>query len=170
MNKRVKNLLIALPILFASVASVFFMAPQPVYASGSGTSLGICTFIGPICQAISGSSTSLDPGKATTFIKDRLNIILAVVFIAIILISVFIILRAGIKYIQSQGDPGKIAEAQKAITSVFVGIAILFVGIIGLVLVLAFFNLTGLTSSNCTLDAQGKVTCTDSSGNSSTTK
>lgn len=105
----------------------------------------ICDFIGPICQAIFNTT---DPdfsgggaaGSAQTFITSRLGLILSLVFVAIILIAVFVIIRASIKYIQSQGNEEQIADATKAIKSVFIGIAALFVGVLGMVLVAAFFG------------------------------
>jgi hypothetical protein len=164
MNKLLKNTLLVIPVVVIMMTGLYIL-PQSVAAqgnSGSNIPLGVCTFIPAICDAISGQegSSSLTPQDASKFLQDRLRTVLSFVFIGIILISVFIILRAGIKYIQSQGDPGKIAEAQKAIQSVFVGFAVLFVGIIGLVLILAFFNITGLTdTTTCTINAEGALVC-----------
>jgi len=167
MNKLLKKTLLIVPVLVIMMTGLYVF-PQSVAAancagnSGSNIPLGVCTFIPAICDAISGQqcSSSLTPQDASKFLQDRLRTVLSFVFIGIILISVFIILRAGIKYIQSQGDPGKIADAQKSIQSVFVGFAVLFVGIIGLVLILAFFNITGLTdTTTCTINAQGSLEC-----------
>ncbi|MEO6728961.1 MAG: hypothetical protein ABIM99_03500 [Candidatus Dojkabacteria bacterium] len=69
---------------------------------------------------------------------------LQLVFVGIIVISIYIIIRAAVKYIRSEGDESKIQEAQKAIKSVFIGIAALFIGIIGIVIILAFFNVSGI--------------------------
>lgn len=130
-------------ILTLSVFGLLSFA-TPVYAQ-----VNACTFIRPICDAI-GLTTAGDPdgaitpGGAREFLSGRLQLILSLVFVAIILISVVIIIQNGLKYIQSQGDAKKIEDATKAIKTVFIGIGVLFVGIAGLVLVLFVFNGTGL--------------------------
>lgn len=132
-------------------------------------SVGVCTFIGPICDAL-GIRTGNAGETAATTVRTWVNLGITILFIGIILLAVFIIVQAAIKYIQSQGDEGKIAEAQKAIKSVFIGIALLFVGIIGIVLVLAFFSATNLLGGgsgneceqcvlNCVATGQGVTTC-----------
>lgn len=73
---------------------------------------------------------------------------LQLIFIGIIIISIYIIIRAAIKYIRSEGDDQKIQDASKAIKSVFIGIAALFIGIIGIVIILAFFNASVGTDTN----------------------
>lgn len=84
-------------------------------------------------------------------VQSTISLVTSLIFIVIILLAVFVIVRAAIKYIRSEGDDTKIQEAQKAIKSVFVGIAALFVGIIGIVIVLAFFNVgSALDQSNTT--------------------
>jgi len=141
MNKLRKMMGVAFTTLM-----LFLYAP----VSTSAASINICTFIGPICTAL-GINVD-DPTNAgdaaLTFLKSRGELILSLVFIGIILLSVVIIIQAGVKYIQSQGDEGKIAESTKAIKSVFIGIGVLIVGIAGLILVLVFFNATGFLSSD----------------------
>lgn len=157
-----KKSLFAIFLLAFGVVGLFIspggVAAQSSDELGSGTGrVGVCTFIGPICTAL-GINTTDNPGQvATTTVRGWVNLGITLLFIGIILIAVFIIVQAAVKYIQSQGDEGKIAEAQKAIKSVFIGIALLFVGVIGIVLVLAFFNGTGIiggtdTEGQCVLD------------------
>jgi hypothetical protein len=117
----------------------------------AGENIGICTFIKPICDAF-GLSGEISVQSAFDYLRDRANILLSVLFVGIILLSVFIIVQAGIKYIQSQGDEKQIGEAQKAIKTVFIGIGVLFVGIAGLVLVLAFFGGLGLLNSGTSVN------------------
>jgi amino acid permease len=170
MFKKISKTLVLAVILFASAFAM------PVYAqsnNGLDTSkgIGVCTFIKPICDAIGISNTGSNAGEiAQNFVRDRLSLIVSLVFIAIILISVFIIIRAAITYIQSQGEEGKIQKAQKAIKSVFIGIGVLFVGIIGLILVLVFFNGLGFlnpggNTQNCGFGADGVFRCGSGTGN-----
>jgi len=133
-----------------------FISPAVVSAVGDNIenegSIGICTFIKPICDALGIKDDAATSQTAVIdFTTNRINQVLSLIFIGIIIISVFIIIQAGVKYIQSQGDEGQIAEAQKAIKSVFIGIAVLFVGIIGIILILAFFGGTGLIGTDTEL-------------------
>lgn len=140
-----------------------FVTPMAVAAQEQGSDLGsgkvgVCTFIGPICNALGINNDN--PGQiATNTVRGWVNLGITLLFIGIILIAVFIIVQAAIKYIQSQGDEGKIAEAQKAIKSVFIGIALLFVGIIGIVLVLAFFSATNFLGGGDNNEGQCVLQC-----------
>lgn len=147
-----KKLIVAIFTVLITVSVFGVIGTTRVFAQDDGDTnidtedgLGICDFIGPICNAIGLEDGAKDAGAvAQNFLRARLNLGLSLLFIGIILIAVFIIVQAGIKYVQSQGDEGKIAEAQKAIKSVFLGIGVLFVGLIGIILVLVVFNGLGL--------------------------
>ena len=96
--------------------------------------------ISAICDPAGGVSSRQDVAE------DILGLIrfgTSLIFVGIVIIAVFIVIKAAIKYIQSEGDDKKIEEAQKAIKSVFVGLIALFIGIIGLVLIIVLFNATG---------------------------
>ena len=132
---------------------------------------GICNFVPQLCGALNltpDSDFSDAGGTATSFLADRVQVILSIVFIAIILIAVFVIVRAGVLYIQSQGDESKIEQAQKAIRNVFIGIAVLFVGLVGIILVLAFFGgtelLGGFGDEECRINSSGAVVCPGDDG------
>ena len=77
---------------------------------------------------------------AASFLSNRIALVLFLFLGAVVLVAVFYALSAAIKYIRSEGDPGKIEEAQKAIKAIFMGIAALFIGIVGIILVFVFFN------------------------------
>lgn len=129
-----KKLFVGITIALVSFVPVVFTAAQPVSAQ-----VGVCTFIQPLCDALGiGGGNSGD--AAVGLVARWFNLAVTVIFTAIILISVYVIVTNAVKYIQSQGDEGKIGEAQKAIKSVFIGIALMFVGLVGIVLVLAFFG------------------------------
>ncbi len=114
--------------------SSLFGFVSPVIAQGTD----LCSVFGPLCNTFTDGGDT--PGDASRFVVNRIQIIIGLVFIVIIIVAVFIIVKSGVKYIQSQGEEGQIAEATKAIQSVFIGIAMLFLGVIGIVLLLAFFN------------------------------
>jgi hypothetical protein len=133
---------IALGILLA--LSIFAVAPIPqahAQKTGGDTAIGICTFIKPICDAIGLDNNTSNPSQvAENFIVNRGRLLLGLLFLGITLMAIFIIVQAGIKYIQSQGDEKKIEEANKAIKSVLAGIAVLIVGVVGVLLVLFFLG------------------------------
>ncbi len=97
--------------------------------------------ISSLCGDVNATSTS-------DTIKSTFNLIVSLIFVAIIIFSIYVIIRAAIKYIRSEGDPAKIEEAQKAIKSVFIGIAALFVGLIGIIIIIAFFGAGGALTTN----------------------
>lgn len=90
-------------------------------------------FTGGLC----GTGTGGDASDAVTTIKDLVTFGVSLIFVGIIAIAIFVIIKAALKYIQSEGDETKVEEATKAIKNVFIGIGALIIGIIGLVIILA---------------------------------
>jgi len=80
--------------------------------------------------------------------KSIVTFLVSFIFVVIIIFAVYVIIRAAIKYIRSEGDETKIQEAQKAIKSVFIGLVALFIGIIGLVIILVVFNALGAVQND----------------------
>jgi len=125
---------------------------QPAQATPAKGSLlcGIFPFLNNVGAfgikqaACGGGSAGNVAGRTGSFISFALNLI----FIGLIILAVFIIIRSAIKYIQSEGNEGKIQEAQKAIKSVFVGIGVLIIGIVGIFIVIAFFNASGTLTTD----------------------
>lgn len=77
-----------------------------------------------------------------SFITSRVRVALFIALGAIILVAVIYALIASFKYIQSQGDSGKIEDAQKAIKAIFMGIASMMIAIVGVILVFVFFGVS----------------------------
>lgn len=86
---------------------------------------------------------------AAPFITGRVRLALIIALGLIILVAVVYSLLAAFKYIQSQGDPGKIEEAQKAIKAILMGVAAMLIAIVGIVLVFVFFG-TGFEDPSLT--------------------
>lgn len=74
------------------------------------------------------------------FITSRIRVALFIALGLIIVVAVVYALIASFKYIQSQGDPGKIEDAQKAIKAIFFGIAAMMIAVVGVILVFVFFG------------------------------
>lgn len=125
---------IALSVLFS--ASLLTMFATPAQAQ-----FGICQLLGPIGQPFGCSNGEFgNVNVAGDYLLPRVQFVLSLLFVGLILFAIFYVVRAAITYIQSQGQPDKIAEATKAIRAVFVGLGALFVGIAGILLVLSFFG------------------------------
>jgi hypothetical protein len=104
-------------------------------------------------------------GSGTTgFATSRVQMLLLLGLGALVLAAVVYAAMAALKYIQSQGDPGKIEEAGKAVKAIFTGLAVLMVAIVGIVLVFVFFG-TGLFDSSAyqvcasAADSPGCIAC-----------
>jgi hypothetical protein len=95
------------------------------------------------------------------FVTGRAQFLIYAVFGIIILVAVAYAVMAGIKYIRSEGDPGKIEEAQKSIKAIMMGIAAIFVAIIGIVLVYVVMgqNMVSPDLPQVCLSAGGSVGC-----------
>ncbi len=74
--------------------------------------------------------------KLSGFIRLALTLAFGIVVLAAVAYSII----AAINYIRSQGDAGKVEEANKAIKAIFQGVVAMFVGIIGVVLVFFIFD------------------------------
>ena len=85
-------------------------------------------------------SDLLDQFGLLEYITSRVQFLIFAFLVIIMLAAIVYSLIAGFKYIQSQGDPGKIEEAQKGIKAVLMGIASVFVSIIGIALVVLFLG------------------------------
>ena len=62
------------------------------------------------------------------------------IFSIFIAIGIFVIIKSSLEIIRSEGDNEKIENASKSIRGVFIGIAILLMGIIGIVILISFFS------------------------------
>lgn len=73
------------------------------------------------------------------FIIGLIQNALTLLFVVIILAAIVYAALAGLKYIQSQGDSTKVEEAAGALKAVLFGVAAVFIGIIGVILVTSIF-------------------------------
>lgn len=125
-----------------AAAGAFVASLTTVFAqSGSSSSI-----LPPIIQELFDAMGKGGTGIAA-FITSRAQFGIYLVLGAIILVAVVYSIMAGIKYIRSEGDPGKIEEAQKSIKAILMGIAAIFVGIIGIILVYVVFGQSIVTPS-----------------------
>jgi len=120
MKKFVK---ISLVFTLANIAAINYVAAQSLLPS----------FMQELIDNWEGTST-------TDKITGLVRLALTLAFGVVILIAVAFSIIAAIKYIRSQGDAGQVEEANKAIKAIFQGVAMMFVGIIGVILVFFVFE------------------------------
>jgi uncharacterized membrane protein YjgN (DUF898 family) len=101
---------------------------------------------GDFCTNGTDDQTRVSSAVSTTAGLIRFG--LQLVFIGIIVVAIYVIIKAAVAYIRSEGNTEKVGEAKKSIQAVFAGIVALFVGIIGIILVLSFFNASGALNVN----------------------
>lgn len=128
MQKKTLNILVGSGFVFSSL----MLLPQGAQAQNSSFLPEQITEIFNL-MGRDGSGTA---GFITGRVRTGLFIALGI----LILVAVVYALLAAFKYIQSQGDAGKIEDAQKAIKAIFMGIAAMMIGIVGIVLVFVFFS------------------------------
>jgi len=95
--------------------------------------------------------------KAASTTVGLISFALQLVFVGIIALVVYIIIKAAITYIRSEGETKQVEKAREAIKTVFTGIAALFVGLIGIVLVISFFGASGSLSVDRLPDNIGAI-------------
>jgi len=114
-------------VMFLATTATFSMA-----VSTHAQSL-LPSFLDDLINNWEGTSTT---DKIRGFIRLALTLAFGVVILAAVAYSIM----SAIKYIRSQGDAGKVEEANKAIKAIFQGVAMMFVGIIGVVIVFFIFD------------------------------
>jgi heme/copper-type cytochrome/quinol oxidase subunit 2 len=147
-------------ILMFFLSSFIFplISTHPVYASGSRDSKYIICEIFPFLDNIVYVNNALCAGDTTagkSAVSDLLNLAkfaLSFIFVGIIAVAVYVVVKASIRYIRSEGNEEEVQAAQKAIKQVFAGIAALFIGLIGLVIILSLFNATGAINDKNEVD------------------
>jgi hypothetical protein len=79
-------------------------------------------------------------GDVNSQITSVIRIGLTLVFSIIVFYGIFLIIKAALSIIRSEGDSSKIEAGIGIIKSVYWGIAMIFIGIVGIVIVLSFFG------------------------------
>lgn len=70
----------------------------------------------------------------------------SLIFIGILIFGIFYVIKGSLKIIQSEGNEDKIKEGVNIFKGVFIGILMIFIGILGLILVLGFFQAGEITN------------------------
>lgn len=99
---------------------------------------GICDFIPCNVPCADGSCDAL--GSTTSIIRWGVSLI----FVGIIIFGVFLIIKASLKIIRSEGNESMVQEGAQSIRGVFIGLIVIFIGIIGVVIIAVLFNAEGI--------------------------
>lgn len=126
--------------IFLSVLIIPLTFSTAVYAQTDSTSL--CGLFP--CDQYSSDSKNIDVGSLIKFG-------LSAIFVVIIIIGIFSVIRAALKIIQSEGDPKKLEEGTNILKGVWIGLAVIFAGILGIIIVLLFFNAQEALNPNTNL-------------------
>lgn len=137
---------VIIPLIFVGL----FLVPGSVSAQPQGDDL--CSVFGPLCEVVSGNSGTVNEDTAINYVVRRANLGITLAFLGVIIVSVYIVIKNGVKYVNSQGENGQIEEANKAMKYVFIGIAMLFIGLLGIILFLGFFGGTSLLGSDTSIN------------------
>ena len=126
-----KKLLSAFLVLGVFLALA--VAPVTVNAQSKGSVI-LPTPIDNLNPAI---VTSTNRGET---IAKAVTSAMTIMFIVVFIVAVFYTFMAAIKYIRSEGNEQKVEEAKNAIKAVLFGVAAMFIAIIGILLINAFFG------------------------------
>lgn len=98
---------------------------------------GLCTIFG--CDNYANVDISL---------VSIISLVTSFVFIFIVILGIVKIIIGVYKIIQSEDSQEKLVEGQSLIRGVWIGIGIIFLGLLGLVVVFVLFNVDGIFSIN----------------------
>jgi predicted PurR-regulated permease PerM len=80
------------------------------------------------------------PGSTVDYVLGLITNGLVLLFVGVILLAIVFSALAGIKFIRSQGEAEKVEEAQEAIKNVLIGVASVFIGVIGIIVITGIFT------------------------------
>lgn len=93
-----------------------------------------------------GRSQDVATQTNADFIIDLIRNGLVLLFVVIILLAIVYAALAGIKFIRSQGSEDQVTEAQGALKNVLIGVAAVFLGVIGVFIITSIFSDTSSIS------------------------
>ncbi len=160
--KRIQSFFMVMMTAVVMFTTASFISPT--IASAQDTDVNLICRIFPFINQIEFTQGLCGGESNLSAIGELVRFVLSLIFIAIIGIAVFYIIKSAIKYIQSEGDEGKVQESQKAIKAVFLGIGALIVGLVGLIIILAFVGADEALQQDIPEDSSINQTLNDLTG------
>jgi hypothetical protein len=106
---------------------------------------GLCDFLP--CQN-AGFCSGGSCADALTSTSTYIQLGVGLIFVGIIVLGIVVIIRAALKIIRSEGDEKKVQEGSENLRGVFFGVIIIFIGIIGVVIIISLFGATSIFNAN----------------------
>jgi hypothetical protein len=101
------------------------------------------------CGLLGCDSLGIDPTRFEDLnILQIASVLVSFIFVAIIALGVFFIIKAVFKIIRSEGDSAKVEEGSKIFRGIFIGLFIILAGIVGIVLMVALFQAGDVFNTN----------------------
>lgn len=147
-QRAIRYTLYAIPLgLFALTAFTItpFLDKSNVWAS-SADSFTFCDIFpcpGPL-NPDQGSSEDTVNNTVEEYVRFGLSI----TFTLIMIYGIFLVVKAAFTIIRAEANADKVQEGFAGIKAVMIGFAVIFIGLIGLVVVVALFNGSGIFSPN----------------------
>jgi len=98
------------------------------------------------CSLLGCGQFANSPFFDFTNVGGIIRIGLASIFAIIIIYGVIMVIKATLTIIRSEGDPAKVQQGFGVVRGVILGIVIIFVGLIGMVVIIAFFGGGGIVN------------------------
>lgn len=98
------------------------------------------TYAQSVCDFFGCDSVLPDPGQPLDMGLSLARFGVSLIFTGFVAMGVFMIIKSALKYIQSEGNDEGVEAGANIMRGVFIGIGILFIGIIGIVIVLGVFS------------------------------
>ncbi|MEO6728960.1 MAG: hypothetical protein ABIM99_03495 [Candidatus Dojkabacteria bacterium] len=98
------------------------------------------------CSLLGCAQVANSPFLDFTNVGGIVRFVISSVFVIIIIFGILMVIKATVKIIRSEGDPTKVQEGFSIVRGVLLGVVIIFVGIIGMVVVISFFGAGGITN------------------------
>lgn len=108
-----------------------------VLVGGLFTKVHAQTLLPPVLKDIQDLFAN---GGVAGFISSRVQLGIVLFLAVLVLMAVVYAGLAAFRYVRSQGEQGEIEGAQKSIQAIFTGIAVLIIGMVGIVVVFLFFG------------------------------
>ena len=101
------------------------------------------------CGLLGCSNLGIDPTRFEDLnVLQIFTLITSLIFVGIIALGIFYVVKAVIKIIRSEGDPSKVEEGSKIFKGIFIGLIMILAGIVGVVLMVALFQAGDIFSAN----------------------
>ncbi len=109
------------------------------------------------CDILGCPESLIDGGQIVSSGSSLVEYAVSLVFPGLIVIGVFVIVKSAYRFIKSEGVTQEIESSQKAIKRVFIGIIMLFLGFVGYILILSFFNASKIDLSSDSIEKPGVI-------------